>query len=112
MGEWLLNIGWCEAYARMAHLPCGLLIRLKAVGLVEDDAFDLPIIQAELADAIGTSSVHVNRVLQALRVDGLVQTKGKQVIVPEWEKLKEVGDFDSLYLHLEDVGAARNPAVA
>ncbi|GHB13701.1 Crp/Fnr family transcriptional regulator [Modicisalibacter luteus] len=110
--EWLLNNGRREAYTRMAHLLCEFLMRLKAVGLVEDDAFDLPITQVELADAIGTSSVHVNRVLQALRGDGLVQTKGKQVIVPDWEKLKEAGDFDPLYLHLEDVGAARSPAVA
>ncbi|GHB15575.1 Crp/Fnr family transcriptional regulator [Modicisalibacter luteus] len=104
--EWLLNIGRREAYTRMAHLLCEFLMRLKAVGLVEDDTFDLPITQAELADVIGTSSVHVNRVLQALRGDGLVQTKGKQMVVPDWEKLKEAGDFDPLYLHLEEAGTA------
>ncbi|GHA85550.1 Crp/Fnr family transcriptional regulator [Modicisalibacter luteus] len=104
--EWLLNNGQREAYSRMAHLFCELLIRLKAVGLGEGDTFDLPITQVELADAIGTSSVHMNRVLQALRADGLIQTKGKQVIVPDWEKLKEAGDFDPLYLHLEEAGAA------
>ena len=63
--------------------------------------FDLPITQVELADAIGTSTVHVNRVLQALRANGLIQTKGTQVTIPDWEKLKEVGGFDPLYLHLE-----------
>jgi CRP-like cAMP-binding protein len=104
--EWLLNVGRREAYTRMAHLLCELLIRLKAVGLVEGGIFDLPITQAELADAIGTSSVHMNRVLQALRTDGLIQTKGKQVIVPDWEKLKKAGDFDPFYLHLEEAGVA------
>ncbi|MBD2747829.1 Crp/Fnr family transcriptional regulator [Microvirga sp. BT688] len=104
--EWLLNVGRREAYTRLAHLLCEFLVRLKAVGLVEDDTFDLPITQVELADAIGTSNVHVNRVLQAMRANGLVQTRGTQLIVPDWERLKEAGEFDPLYLHLEREGDA------
>lgn len=98
--EWLLNIGRREAYTRMAHLLCEFLVRLKAVGIAVDDTFDLPITQIELADAIGTSNVHVNRVLQALRANGLIQTKGTQITILDWERLKEVGEFDPLYLHL------------
>jgi CRP-like cAMP-binding protein len=90
----------------MAHLLCEFLMRLKVVGLAENDTFDLPITQAELADAIGTSTVHVNRVLQALRADGLIRTKGAQVAVPDWDRLKEAGEFDPHYLHLEDGEAA------
>jgi len=104
--EWLLNIGRRESYTRMAHLLCEFLMRLKVVGLAENDTFDLPITQAELADAIGTSTVHVNRVLQALRADGLIRTKGAQVAVPDWDRLKEAGEFDPHYLHLEDGEAA------
>jgi CRP-like cAMP-binding protein len=104
--EWLLNVGRREAYNRMAHLLCELLVRLKAVGLVEAHTFDLPITQVELADVIGTSNVHVNRVLQELRADGLIRTKGTQVNIPDWEKLKEAGDFDPLYLHLQQNDAA------
>ncbi|MGF9764462.1 Crp/Fnr family transcriptional regulator [Microvirga sp. 0TCS3.31] len=104
--EWLLNLGRREAYDRMAHLLCELLVRLKAVGLVQDGTFDLPITQGELADAIGASNVHVNRVLQALRADGLIRTTGSQVTILDWEKLKEVGDFDPLYLHLVEDEAA------
>jgi CRP-like cAMP-binding protein len=104
--EWLLNIGRRESYTRMAHLLCEFLVRLKVVGLAEDGTFDLPITQVELADAIGTSTVHVNRVLQALRAEGLIETKSTQVTIPDWEKLKEMGDFDPLYLHLVEDEAA------
>jgi CRP-like cAMP-binding protein len=104
--EWLLNIGRRESYTRMAHLLCEFLVRLKVVGLAEDGTFDLPITQVELADAIGTSTVHVNRVLQALRAEGLIETKSTQVTIPDWERLKEVGDFDPLYLHLVEDDAA------
>lgn len=104
--EWMTGIGRREAYNRMAHLLCELLVRLKAVGLVQDQSFDLPITQVELADAIGASTVHVNRVLQELRADGLIRSKGTQMHILDWERLKEAGDFDPLYLHLRQNGVA------
>jgi CRP-like cAMP-binding protein len=104
--EWMTRIGRREAYNRMAHLLCELLVRLKAVGLAEDETFDLPITQTELADAIGASTVHVNRVLQELRADGLIRSRGTQVQILDWEGLKEAGDFDPLYLHLRQDGNA------
>jgi len=99
--EWITSIGRREAYSRIAHLLCEMLVRLKAVGLAEDHACDLPITQAEYGDALGISTVHVNRVFQKLRAEGLVETKGTRLTVPDWEKLKQAGDFDPIYLHLE-----------
>ena len=104
--EWVVNVGRREAYNRMAHVFCEMLVRLRAVGLVEDHACNLPITQGEFADAIGTSTVHVNRVLQELRADGLIELKGDRLTIPDWEKLKQVGDFDPTYLHLENAQAA------
>jgi len=98
--EWMTGIGRRESYSRMAHLLCEFFTRLDAVGLTQDHGFTLPITQVELADAIGVSTVHVNRVLQELRADGLIQTVGAQVNIPDWERLKEAADFDPLYLHL------------
>lgn len=97
---WMLSLGQREAYTRVAHLLCELLVRLRAVGLAEDHACDLPITQAEFGDALGITTVHVNRVFQELRADGLIRTKGTQLAVPDWEKLKETAGFDPTYLHL------------
>jgi CRP-like cAMP-binding protein len=99
--EWLLNVGRREAYNRVAHLFCEMLVRLRAVGLADDHACDLPITQAELGDAFGITSVHVNRVLQQMRADGLIETKGTRLMIPDWDRLKEVGEFNPLYLQLE-----------
>jgi CRP-like cAMP-binding protein len=104
--EWVLNVGRREAYTRMAHVLCELLVRLEVVGLVEDHACDLPITQGEFADAIGVTPVHVNRVLQQMRADGLIELKGDRLNIPDWEKLKEAGEFDPTYLHLETDQAA------
>ena len=55
--------------------------RLQAVGLMEDHTCDLPMTQAELGDALGISTVHVNRVLQELRGDALISLKGSTLKV-------------------------------
>ncbi len=105
--EWVMNVGQREAYNRMAHVFCELLVRLRAVGLAEDHACDLPITQAEFADALGVSNVHVNRVLQEMRANGLIKLSGDRLKILDWETLKRVGDFDPTYLHLK-----RNQAAA
>jgi CRP-like cAMP-binding protein len=104
--EWVVNTGRRDARSRIAHVLCELMVRLRAVGLAQDHSCPFPITQGELADATGISNVHVNRVLQELRSEGLIVLNGKMLKVPDWDKLKEVGDFDPTYLHLEDERAA------
>jgi CRP-like cAMP-binding protein len=104
--EWMTNVGRRDAYGRMAHLLCEWITRLRAVDLVEDHACELPMTQNELADATGITTVHVNRVLQELRADRLIALKGGQLTVLDWERLKQVGDFDPAYLHLKQPRAA------
>jgi len=98
--QWMVGLGRRSAHSRIAHLLCELLVRLRAVELVEDHAFALPVTQAELADALGISTVHVNRVLQDLRGDNLITLHGGSVKVLDWERLKRAGEFDPTYLHL------------
>jgi len=104
--EWMLSIGRRDAYARIAHLLCELLVRLKAVGLAENHTCKLPITQAQIGDALGLSDVHVNRVLQSLRGDDLITLQRGVLSVLDWERLKEVGEFDATYLHLQSNAAA------
>jgi len=98
--EWMTNVGRREAYDRMSHLLCEWMTRLRTAGLVQDHTCDMPMTQQELADAMGVTPVHVNRVLQELRGDGLIELKGNKLTILDWEQLKAVGDFDPTYLHL------------
>ncbi len=59
-----------------------------------------------MGDAIGLSTVHVNRTLQDLREAGLVIWKGKQVTIPDLEALKAAALFNPNYLHLDLEGQA------
>jgi CRP-like cAMP-binding protein len=99
--EWVTNVGRRNAYARLAHVLCELLVRLRAVGLAEDDACELPMTQGEIGDATGISTVHVNRTLQELRGDGLITLKGEKLTVLDWDRLKKAADFDPTYLHFK-----------
>jgi CRP-like cAMP-binding protein len=97
---WMTTLGRMEARERLAHFFCELRDRLKSVGLIREDRYELPITQEELGDAFGMTTVHVNRVLQGLRADGLITSQGKTLIVNDWERLRQVGQYDPGYLHI------------
>ena len=103
--EWLVSMGQRSADRRMAHLFCELFARLEVVGLTRGNSFPLPMRQEDLGDALGLSGVHVNRTLQFLREEGLIELRRRTVIIPSLERLTAYGGFDPLYLHLSTKGA-------
>jgi len=105
--EWAVNLGQRKALPRTAHLLSELTTRMHDIGAVESDSFDLPITQSELGDALGISTVQVNRSLQALRRKGLIAWVGKKLSILDRTGLAEFGDFDDGYLHLARQSAAR-----
>jgi CRP-like cAMP-binding protein len=100
--EWLVAMGRRPALNQIAHLLCELSLRLQAVGLTQDNSFRLPLTQAELGDALGLSTVHVNRVIQQLRADGSVTWRGETIIIDDWPRLKEIAEFDLTFLNLDN----------
>jgi CRP-like cAMP-binding protein len=98
--EWLVGIGRRSAHQRIAHLFCEMATKSRSVGLSEGDTYPWPVTQSELADALGLSDVHVNRVLSDLKRDGLI-TLGRRVFTAhDWDGLARLGQFDPGYLHL------------
>ena len=102
--EWTLNIGQRSAYERLGHLLVELYLRLKTVGKARDGACDFPLTQNDLADATGLTAVHVNRTLQELRRDRLIELERKQLRVLDLERLMDVSMFNPNYLHLDHEG--------
>ena len=102
--EWTLNLGQRSAYERLAHLLIELYLRLSTVGLSRDGRCDFPLTQNDLADATGLTAVHVNRTLQELRKDGLIELERKQLHILDLPRLKTVAMFNPNYLHLDHEG--------
>jgi len=96
--EHLVNLGRRSAEERMAHFLLELGVRLTLVGAADLNGFDCPLTQYHLADALGLSAVHVNRVLRHLREEGLVTFQKGRVTFDDFNRLKTVGGFDTAYL--------------
>ena len=99
--EWLVNLGQRDAYARIAHLFCEMWLRLGQVGLVTNQRYALPLTQEQLGDALGLTPIHVNRMLQKMRADGLITLADRHLTIHDIDRLKQVAGFDSNYLHLD-----------
>jgi CRP-like cAMP-binding protein len=102
--EWTLNLGQRSAYERLAHLLVELYLRLRTVGRAHDGRCDFALTQNDLADATGLTSVHVNRTLQELRRDGLIELERKQLQILDLQRMMDASMFNSNYLHLDHEG--------
>lgn len=101
--EWMLNIGRRDARTRVAHLLCELAVRLSDRGLTPSRRYELPLTQEQLGDAVGLTSVHVNRTLKSLEKDGLIARNKRTIMLPEWDRLIKAADFNDRYLHLVEL---------
>lgn len=99
--EWEVSLGRRSAIERAAHLLCELQVRLALVGLADDGGYALPLNQTQLAECLGLTSVHVNRVLRDLRERGLVEFRSGKVRIENLAGLKTIADFDPTYLYVD-----------
>ncbi|WP_328597942.1 Crp/Fnr family transcriptional regulator [Croceibacterium soli] len=104
--EWVTNVGRRAAPARIAHVLCEVALRMQAAGVSTNGGFELPLTQEQLADAVGLTPVHVNRTLKALVADGILHRDKRYISFTDWNRTKEVADFNALYLHLEQAKPA------
>jgi CRP-like cAMP-binding protein len=103
--EWVVNVGQRKALERVAHLICEMFVRVRAVGLSEGTSFDFPITQTELADTVGLTLVHTNRMLQDLRAEGLIAWTRRRLTILDFDRLADLSMFNMNYLHLEHEGS-------
>ncbi|SFV14757.1 cAMP-binding domain of CRP or a regulatory subunit of cAMP-dependent protein kinases [Methylobacterium sp. 174MFSha1.1] len=94
---WLVNqvvrLGRQTAYERVAHFLLELRERLAAVDRVQENRFSFPITQEVLADALGLSVVHMNRTMQQLRRDGLVEQRATAITLRDVPALVSIADY-------------------
>ncbi|WP_231388706.1 Crp/Fnr family transcriptional regulator [Pseudooceanicola algae] len=97
--EWIMKLEHLSADGRLAHLIAEMWERLAFVGLAGENGFSLPLTQQELADACGTTAIHMNRVVRKLRETGVADISRGQVMILDKAALKRIGAFDPAYLY-------------
>jgi CRP-like cAMP-binding protein len=97
--EWIVNVGQRPAPNRFAHMIVELRERLAVIGMVEGNAFDMPLTQEQIGEAMGITAVHANRIIKQLRDDNVLDFHRGRVTVRDEGRLQELADFDRRYLH-------------
>ena len=101
--EWIANVGRRDAQTRVAHVLCEFALRLKHAGLGDQSGYQLPMTQEQLAKVTGLTSIHVNRSIKNLEADGLIsRATPRAIVIGDWKRLADRGDFDSTYLHFKE----------
>ena len=96
--EHLVAIGGRSAIERMAHFFLELGQHRQLVGMATDTKFECPLNQYFMADALGLSAIHVNRVLRQLREQKLITLKAHHVVIEDVKGLMKLGGFHNAYL--------------
>jgi CRP-like cAMP-binding protein len=89
----IARLGRMSAQERMIDFLLEMRERLILAGLVEDDSFPLPLTQELLADTLGLTSVHVNRTLQSMRRDAMVELRSGRAHLEDPERLAQLVDY-------------------
>lgn len=88
----IARLGRMNAMERIGDLMLELHERLELSELTHGRSFDLPITQETLADALGLTAVHVNRMLQAARRAGDLIWSSRSMTIPDPKALaRKVG---------------------
>ncbi len=100
--EWILNVGRRDAFTAIAHLLCEFALRAQMAEIGQTTNCELPFTQEQLADAVGLTSVHVNRTLMRLEEEGHIRRSRRMIEIDDWQNLAKVADFEPRYLHIRD----------
>jgi len=98
--EWIVAMGRRSKISHLAHLICELYVRLKVVNRTTGLSFRLPLTQAELADVLGLSVVHMSRIVGDLRKLGAVTWADQSLTIIDWGRLQQIAEFDPTYLNM------------
>lgn len=100
--EWIFRLGRLGATGRMAHFLLECWLRMRAAGIAQGPEFRLPLTQADFAETLGLTSVHVSRTLSAMRKAKLADVSDGVVRLLDVPALARAGEFSPGYLYLDD----------
>jgi hypothetical protein len=93
-------MGGRSKLCHLAHLFCDVFVMVQVVKKTRDMGFHLPLSQAQLADVLGLSVVHMNRVIGTLRRQNVISWTGHMITILDWERLVTIAEFDPTYLSM------------
>ncbi|WP_206608843.1 Crp/Fnr family transcriptional regulator [Notoacmeibacter marinus] len=105
--QWIWRIGTLRAVARVAHFFAECHARLVGIGIADKSTFDLALKQTDIAEVVGITAIHTNRVLRELREREVAYFKDGTVEIADLKELWKLAEFEPSYLYLDDQALAR-----
>jgi CRP-like cAMP-binding protein len=96
--EHIVDLGRRTPIERLTHFLLEIHARLQAVGLAETTRFNLPFSQEVMADVLGLSVPHLNRVMQKLRAERLIITHGRLIELTDMPSLQTLSQYQPFVL--------------
>ncbi len=96
--ERIVDVGRRTPVERLAHFLLELHARLMLVGRAAPTAFDLPISQEVMSDALGLSVPHLNRMLAKLRAEHMLVMSDRRVQFTDIKALEVLAHFQAATL--------------
>ena len=89
--SWVTGLGQGTAEERLALLLTDFRGRLVLSGTIPEDSltYPMPLTQSQLADHLGITAVHVNRVLKTFREAGIVTIRDGRVHIADLDRLAQ-----------------------
>jgi len=110
--QWIMKLEQLTTPRRIAHIFAELWRRLEMVGLADEDGFQTPLTQVDLAEMCGATPVHANRALRELRERELASFRKGRVSSPDRAGLEQYADFAPDYLYGEGELAVKSELFA
>lgn len=106
MSEWIVSVARRSSEAKLAHLLCEMHCRYKQAGLLASDgSYAFPVTQAQIAEILGITAIHVNRMVRSLRESGLATIARSTITIIDLPGLTRLAEFNAAYLHLGEQAA-------
>ncbi len=95
---WIVSMGRRNSIESTSHLLLELYIRAIRVGLIPSGVMEFPLTQAVIANALGATTVHINRVLQTLRHSGAIELRRGHLRIPDPAILVRLSGLNESYV--------------
>jgi CRP-like cAMP-binding protein len=103
----MADIALRDAPTRIAHFLLEISVRLCLAGLPARPSYPCPLIQQDLADALGMTSIHVNRMLREARALGLYEFRRGEVVFLDYAATVAFAEFDRDFLSRPETARSR-----
>jgi CRP/FNR family transcriptional regulator, anaerobic regulatory protein len=90
--SWIFSLGQASAEERLAMLVMDLRGRLALAGAISmtTASFEFPLTQVQIAEYLGITPVHANRIVKSFREKGIVVFQAGKAIIKDFAELRRI----------------------